>query len=109
MTLIGWFYENCEPFTKEACEQAADRMNYRFEGSEESGTKGCYAYFRWISGKGGEAYFNPGGSEDEMASELSYSTKTHRIRGDDCKSNYSLINLATDFKHYKIYTLHVEL
>lgn len=94
MSLIGWFYENCEPFTKEACRNAAKRWNYRFQDSEDSGsdTKGCYAYFTWIEGKGGKAYFNPAGSEDEMTSELLYSPKTTRIRGDDCRSNYNFIN-----------------
>lgn len=80
----------CIPYSKQACEDAADKLGLKKGGAEKEFTssddpiKGCYAFVSEDPQKGNEAYYGSGGTADEMNAPLAY--PMYRPSGHNCST-----------------------
>ena len=80
----------CIPYSKQACEDAADKLGLKKGGAKKKFTssddpiKGCYAFVSEHSTYGNRAYYGSGGSEDQMNEPLAY--PRYRPSGHNCSS-----------------------
>ena len=84
----------CVPYSKEACEDAVERLGLQKGGKgfnfvdNNFATKGCYSYEN--GNYANIAYYGSGGSEQQMATQLN--SPKYRPAGYDCSKSGNIIN-----------------